>query len=71
MLAGQLGDAKWVRREAAQKRLTELGMAAKPKLETLLKNAKDPEVVYRIERLLAAIAMQGPQPENAQPQVDR
>jgi hypothetical protein len=54
-LAAQLGDPKWDTREAAQKRLTELGIAAKPKLETLLKSAKDPEVVYRIERLIAAL----------------
>ena len=38
-----------------------VGRAAKPKLESLLKNVKDPEVVYRIERLLTALSLQGPQ----------
>jgi hypothetical protein len=68
-LAAQLGDAKWDKREEAHKKLIALGLAAKPKLETILKNAKDPEVVYRIERLLAAMAQRDtPQPDNAQPQ---
>ena len=71
MLAAQLGDPKWDTREAAHKRLAELGVAAKPKLEILLKNAKDPEVTYRIERLLAALSNTGqPKPEGTI-QIDR
>ena len=54
-LVTQLGDAKWDARETAQKRLLELGLAARPKLEALLKTARDPEVVYRIERLIATL----------------
>jgi hypothetical protein len=66
-LAAQLGDAKWDKREEAHKKLTALGLAAKPKLETILKSAKDPEVVYRIERLLAAMAMRDTPQAEAQP----
>ena len=54
-LVTQLGDPKWDARESAQKQLTELGIAARPKLEALLKNAKDPEITYRIERLLDSL----------------
>ena len=68
-LASQLGDAKWDVREAAQKQLTELGLAAKPKLEVLLKSAKDPEITYRIERLLEGLNRPPTVPEN--PQGDR
>ena len=68
-LALQLGDAKWDVRESAQKQLTELGLAAKPKLEALLKNAKDPEITYRIERLLEGLNRAPTVPEN--PQGDR
>ncbi len=55
-LVAQLGDASWAKREAAHKSLTQLGLAAKPKLESILKNAKDPEIVYRVERLIAALS---------------
>ena len=64
-LATQLGDVKWDAREAAQKQLTELGLAARPKLEGLLKNARDPEIIYRIERLLDTLSRNAGTPENA------
>lgn len=64
-LAAQLGDARWDTREAAQKQLTELGPAARPKLEVLLKNAKDPEITYRIERLLDGLNRNATGTENA------
>lgn len=70
-LAVQLGDPKWDTREAAQKRLTELGIAAKPKLEALLKSAKDPEVVYRIERLIAALTREPGPGTDANGPIDR
>jgi hypothetical protein len=71
-LAAQLGDPKWDKREAAHKRLAELGLAARPKLQTILKSSKDPEIVYRIERLLEASATQAPgQPDNGNQQIDR
>jgi hypothetical protein len=67
-LVAQLGDPKWDTREAAYKRLIELGLAARPKLELLLHNARDPEIVYRIERLIAALAPKEPgQPGNNLP----
>jgi hypothetical protein len=50
-LVGQLGDAKWAIREAAQKRLLELGAVAFPALKKGLANP-DPEVVIRSERIL-------------------
>lgn len=53
-LVAQLGDDEWRQREQAQKELTELGLAAKPKLETALKH-KDAEIVFRAEQLLEAI----------------
>jgi hypothetical protein len=69
-LVAQLGDPKWDTREAAQKRLLEIGLAAKPKLDALGKSAKDPEVVYRIERVIATLTREPtPTPDNAQ--VDR
>lgn len=54
-LVAQLGDADWNKREAAYKKLTEVGALAKPKLEAALNN-KDLEVVWRAERLLAALS---------------
>jgi hypothetical protein len=51
----QLGNDDWSQREAAEKRLRELGLAAKPKLEQAVKN-KDLEIVYRAERLMQAFA---------------
>jgi hypothetical protein len=51
----QLGNDDWSQREAAEKRLKELGLAAKPKLEQAVKN-KDLEIVYRAERLMQAFA---------------
>jgi hypothetical protein len=55
-LVAQLGDNSWEKREAAQESLAKLGPAAKPRLDASLKTAKDPEVIYRIEQLLAALA---------------
>jgi len=40
---------------ADEKRLLEIGLAAKPKLDAMGKTAKDPEIVYRIERLIATL----------------
>lgn len=51
----QLGSDEWSQRESAEKRLKELGLAAKPKLEQAVKN-KDLEVAYRAERLMQAFA---------------
>ena len=66
-LVTQLGDPKWDNREAASKRLRDLGLAAKPKLEAMLKTSKDPEISFRIERLIAALT-HNPQPgEQPQP----
>lgn len=70
-LVAQLGDVKWDAREAAQKRLTDLGLAARPKLELLLKSARDPEVVYRIERLIAALTRDPAPGTDVNPQIDR
>lgn len=52
-LVKQLGDDKYDAREAAEKRLGDLGSAALPALREALKNT-DLEVVFRAERLLAA-----------------
>ncbi|HTL27782.1 MAG TPA: hypothetical protein VL282_01115 [Tepidisphaeraceae bacterium] len=54
-LITQLGDEEWSKRESAEKRLKELGLAAKPKLEQAVKN-KDLEIVYRAERLMQVFA---------------
>jgi hypothetical protein len=70
-LVQQLGDPKWDTREAAHKRLTELGVAARPKLEALLKTAKDPEIVYRIERLIATLTREPMPGQGPNPQVDQ
>jgi hypothetical protein len=69
-LVQQLGDPKWDTREAAHKRLAELGVAARPKLEALMKTAKDPEIVYRIERLIATLTHE-PVPGQGPNQVDQ
>jgi hypothetical protein len=53
-LVGQLGDDDWAKRDAAYQALAKLGKAAKPQLEKAI-NSKDLEVVWRAERLLAAI----------------
>ena len=50
-LVAQLGDAKYVLREAAQKRLAELGPLAFGSLNKALNNA-DLEIVIRAERIL-------------------
>jgi hypothetical protein len=50
-LVAQLGDAKWSVREAAQKRLLELGPVAYPGLQKAL-GSSDPEIVVRSERIL-------------------
>jgi hypothetical protein len=50
-LVAQLGNADFKTREAAEKRLLELGRLAIPLLKEALKNA-DPEVVFRAERIL-------------------
>ncbi len=63
-LIAQLGDDSWPKREAAFNALEQLGLAAKPKLEATLKNAKDPEVIYRLERLIAALTQD---PNNPMP----
>jgi hypothetical protein len=70
-LVQQLGDPKWDTREAAHKRLAELGVAARPKLEALLKTAKDPEIVYRIERLIATLTHEPVPGQGPNPQVDQ
>lgn len=58
-LIAQLGDDDWNKREAAQKKLAQVGGLAKPKLEAALSH-KDLEVVWRAERLLAALAAPTP-----------
>jgi hypothetical protein len=50
-LVAQLGDPSYAKREAAEKRLAELGALARPDLEKALK-ATDLEIVFRAERLL-------------------
>ena len=50
-LVEQLADANFKTRQAAEKRLVELGRLAIPLLKKALKNA-DPEVVFRAERML-------------------
>lgn len=52
-LIAQLGDAQYDRREAAEKRLAELGPLALPALREALKQ-NDVELVFRAERLLLA-----------------
>ena len=54
----QLGDRSYAKREAAERRLAELGTLAKPQLEKALKTT-DLEVVFRAERLLAALSEAG------------
>src|SRR5205814_279035 len=67
ILVTQHSDPKWDNREAASLRLRDLGVAAKPKLEAHLKPTKDPEITFRIERLIAAHT-HDPQPgEQPQP----
>jgi hypothetical protein len=50
-LVAQLGDPKWKVREAAHKRLLELGPVAYPALNSAL-NSPDQEIVLRAERIL-------------------
>jgi hypothetical protein len=50
-LIARLGDKKYSDREAAEKRLVELGVIAVPALREALKD-NDPEVVFRAERIL-------------------
>jgi hypothetical protein len=50
-LVAQLGSAKYAQREAAEKRLAELGAIAVPALKEALKD-KDVEIVFRAERIL-------------------
>jgi hypothetical protein len=50
-LIARLGDKKYSDREAAEKRLIELGVIAVTALKEALKD-KDPEVVFRAERIL-------------------
>ncbi len=50
-LVARLGDPKYAEREAAEKRLIELGAVAVPVLKEALKD-KDAEVVFRAERIL-------------------
>ncbi len=50
-LVKQLGDDSFKTREAAEKRLLEMGRLAIPMLKEALKSS-DPEVVFRAERLL-------------------
>jgi hypothetical protein len=58
-LVAQLGDDDWSKRDAAYQSLAKLGKAAKTQLEKA-QRGKDMEVVWRAERLLAA--MNAPQP---------
>ena len=51
----QLGDKDWKKRERAQKRLLGTGSAAKAKVEKALTSTKDPEVIARLERIVAAL----------------
>jgi hypothetical protein len=53
-LVAQLGSDEWKQREAAQQQLSELGLAAKPRLEAALKH-DDAEIVFRAEQLLEAL----------------
>jgi hypothetical protein len=62
-LVSQLGDTKYVAREAAQKRLTELGPLAFGPLNKALSSA-DLEIVIRAERIL----LDQNQTPNPQPQ---
>jgi len=61
-LAAQLGDPNWTKRQVAQKTLEKLGKIAKPKLEKLRSAAKDPEVMYRLDQIIGAMA--APPPPN-------
>jgi hypothetical protein len=56
-LVKQLGDDDWAKREAAQKKLTEFGRAAKSAVEKAARD-KDMEVVWRAEAILHAIEPQ-------------
>src|SRR5205085_9802475 len=56
-LIAQLADPDWSAREAASTQLADFGNAAKPRLESALKQ-KDVEVVYRAEQLLARLDKQ-------------
>jgi hypothetical protein len=53
-LIAQLGDDQWSTRDAAYQTLAKLGKAAKSQLEKAQKS-HDMEVVWRAERLLAAM----------------
>jgi hypothetical protein len=53
-LVKQLGDDEWSKREAAQKKLTAFGRAAKDALEKSA-HSKDMEVVWRSEAILEKI----------------
>lgn len=57
-LIAQCGDADYQKRQEATRLLTELGTAARPKLEKAMKD-KDPEIAFRVGRILSQIG--GPQ----------
>lgn len=61
-LIAELGSASYKEREAAEKRLTELGRQAIPVLTEAVKH-KDPEIASRAERILLTL-----QPPTAEPQ---
>jgi hypothetical protein len=62
-LVVKLGDASYSEREAAAKRLKELGPAARPKLQEAVNNA-DPEIAFRAETIIDSydVAPANPQP---------
>src|SRR5207302_10068817 len=49
-LIAELGDESFVKREAAQKRLSAIGAAALPLLQTAAKESADAEVRERVEQ---------------------
>jgi hypothetical protein len=56
-LARKLGDDSWKVREAAQKKLKELGPSALPALKRIYNESRDIEVQARIEQVFQALVM--------------
>jgi hypothetical protein len=54
-LIGQLGSGEWKERDAAQKRIVDLGQPAVASIDELAKNATDPEVRQRARDILRQI----------------
>lgn len=55
-LIEQLGDPAWRQREAAMTAIGDLGLAARATLEKEIEHRTDPEIVFRLRRLIRAVS---------------